>query len=488
MSAQDQTVPETLPFTPAESLMWQAEADPSLRFRIVGVVELSAEPDPARLTDRVERLTRIVPRLRHRVVESPLTGLRPHWELDPHFDLSYHLRWMHLPGGSQADLLRLASQLRQDDFPAGRPPWRMTVVTGLSQGQAAVIMVMNHVITDGIGAVAIAGLLFDINSAGPTPEELGELPAVARARVRRAAERVLAGVTQETDQLGAATGLLRRASAGVRHPRNAARSLLEAGAAAVRFSDVLPGPGSPLPRTKSPDDLYVTLEADVRRLKAAGHAGGGRLNDAYLAALVGGFKRYHDLHGLPLRSVTVTMPVNTRAADSIEHGGNDMLLKVCSLPAGIRHPAARIADVARLARMEQSAGSHLLSQALTQSLSRLPGPVLRSALGALADSLDINTTNVPGVAVPLFLAGAPVVSMFPFLTRGRSPMTAALISYNGKAHIALTIDPTAIPDADALVDCLAAELEAVSRLGEVDVRDGARQTRRRAVARSSTAR
>lgn len=442
--------------------MWQADVDPSLRFRIVGVVVLACEPDPAVLQDRVDRLTRAVPRLRHRVVRSPFPGLRPHWELDPHFDLGFHFRRVLLtPGSEESDVLAMASTACQDDFPAGRSPWRMMLVTGLSGGRAALVVTLHHVITDGIGAVQMAQMMFDLDAAGHTPEELGPLPAVAVPRERRTPERVIAGVTQERDQIDMLGGLVRSTANGVRDPRRAGRTLAQAASAARQVADPTTSLGSPLPRSGTPASHYLTVRVPVDQLKAAGRAAGGKLNDAYLAGLVGGFRRYHDKHGFAITTVRCSMPVNTRAADSSEAAGNDVLIKMCTLPTDIEDPAARIASIAELSRREQTEGSHVFSQALAGVLARLPGPAARAALGTLADSLDFNTTNVPGVPVPLFLAGAPVAAMYPFVSRSRSPLMAALISYNGTAHIALSIDPVAVPDTHVLATCIQEEFDAL---------------------------
>ncbi len=256
---------------------------------------------------------------------------------------------------------------------------------------------------------------------------------------------------------------------GVRDPLAAGQSLVDAGRAALRFLP-LPQAASPLPRQWTPEDRYLAFDVPTAGLKAAGRAAGGRFNDAYLAALVGGFKRYHDLHDLPLPTVTITMPVNIRQPGSTDAGGNEMLLKICSVPADISDPAARIAEISILSRQEQSSGSHGVSTAITQTLGRLPGPVLRHALGQLADGIDLPTTNVPGVPVPVYLAGVRVTRILPFLNRGRSPLTAALITYDGTAHIALTIDPIAIPDPDTLVACLKAEFDAVLALAPTEER------------------
>ncbi len=184
-------LPETLACTAAEALMWGAEADPSLRFRIVAVLELDGVPDWTVLRDRVDRLTRLVPRLRHRVVSRPLPGLRPHWELDPAFDLDRHLRSRALPAGSgEPDLLRLAEQERMADFEPARSPWRATLVTGLPGGRAAFILAMNHVITDGVGAVRMGSLILDLDAQGPSAEDLGDLAPIEAPRPRRHRDRL----------------------------------------------------------------------------------------------------------------------------------------------------------------------------------------------------------------------------------------------------------------------------------------------------------
>ena len=43
-----------------------------------------------------------------------------------------------------------------------RPLWTITVVEGLQRGQAAVIIKMSHVMTDGVGSLAVLALLGDL--------------------------------------------------------------------------------------------------------------------------------------------------------------------------------------------------------------------------------------------------------------------------------------------------------------------------------------
>jgi hypothetical protein len=67
----------------ADALMWRNEKDPMLRSTIIAVAILDRPPDHQRLMRRLERTTRVVPRLRQRVVHSPLSIAPPRWEVDP---------------------------------------------------------------------------------------------------------------------------------------------------------------------------------------------------------------------------------------------------------------------------------------------------------------------------------------------------------------------------------------------------------------------
>lgn len=82
----------------SDALMWTIEKDPMLRSTITAISLLDRAPDAERLTHLLERGTRMVPRMRQRVRGNPLSVAPPRWEVDPHFDLRYHLRWVRAAG------------------------------------------------------------------------------------------------------------------------------------------------------------------------------------------------------------------------------------------------------------------------------------------------------------------------------------------------------------------------------------------------------
>src|SRR3954453_17020892 len=117
----------------ADALMWTIEKDPLLRSTITAVALLDRSPDPDRLVESLDRATRLVPRLRQRVVSNALSIAPPRWEFDPNYDLDYHLRWTKAPGeGSLRDVLDLAQPIAMQSFDRARPLWEFVVVDELA--------------------------------------------------------------------------------------------------------------------------------------------------------------------------------------------------------------------------------------------------------------------------------------------------------------------------------------------------------------------
>jgi hypothetical protein len=145
----------------SDAFSWSIESDPRLRSTIVTLVLLDRSPDWDALVDRFELLSRTVPMFRQRVVPSP--GLAPpRWEIDPDFDLAFHLRKVMAPAPANIDtVLEMARVAAMADFDRARPLWEATLIDGLADGGAALLCRPNHALTDGIGAVEMAMTLFD---------------------------------------------------------------------------------------------------------------------------------------------------------------------------------------------------------------------------------------------------------------------------------------------------------------------------------------
>jgi hypothetical protein len=108
----------------SDAFSWYMERDPLLRSTVVAVLLFDAAPDPDRLERRLERASRIVPGLRHHLVEPPLRLAPPRWVVDPSFDLSWHVRRVEAPAPhNRASVLELARTEGMAAVDGGRPLW-----------------------------------------------------------------------------------------------------------------------------------------------------------------------------------------------------------------------------------------------------------------------------------------------------------------------------------------------------------------------------
>ena len=98
--------------SPADALMWTIEKDPLLRSTITTVMLFDGPVDIERLRTRLERASRALPRLRQRVRSHTFSIAPPRWDLDPNFDLDYHLRYARVRHTDRVRPRKLSSSPR----------------------------------------------------------------------------------------------------------------------------------------------------------------------------------------------------------------------------------------------------------------------------------------------------------------------------------------------------------------------------------------
>src|SRR4249919_788882 len=151
------------------------EEDARLRSTVVTIVMLDRSPDWDVLVDRLERVARLMPMFRQRVVPT-MPPAPPRWVYDPDFDLRYHLRRVIAPHpGTLETVLEMARRAEMSEFDHARPMWTATLVEELEDGGAALVVMMHHSLADGIGGMQIASLVFDFQQESA---DLGPLPLV----------------------------------------------------------------------------------------------------------------------------------------------------------------------------------------------------------------------------------------------------------------------------------------------------------------------
>lgn len=442
---------EARELNPLETLMWRIESDPRLRSPICALEILDCAPDWERFLAACDWGTRMVPRFRQKVAEPALGIGNPCWVNDPDFDLRYHVRRVGLPeGGGWPALLRAAEQIAMTPLDRARSPWESVLFEGLPDGRAAHLLKMHHATTDGLGGVQLLSRLHS-----RTREANPEKPQPPPPPPERATPTGLL-----LEQLGrdarAIPGLMRKTA----HTAGALRKPLKATRNAVRFRSslgrVMADPdaeGSPLLRKRSLSWRFLALDVAFADLRAAAKASGASLNDAFLAALLGAFRLYHEELGHPIEKMPVAMPISVRRKDD-EAGGNRFVGARFAAPVGIADPRERMQAIRTLVRDLRDEPALDALELLAPVLARLPGPLLNAAAGSLTKNNDLQASNVPGLREDVYLAGAKIERSYGF---GPLPGCAAmvtLISHGDTCCVGANVDPAAVTDLARFGDCL----------------------------------
>ena len=128
----------------------------------VGAVLLLAEGTGADVATVLEQRIGGIARLRQRLVTPPWGLGRPYWVDDADFDIEAHVSLVRCPSpGDEPALLAVAVDAVTRPLPRSRPLWRAVVVTGLADEQIGLVVVLHHVLADGIGGLAVLARLVD---------------------------------------------------------------------------------------------------------------------------------------------------------------------------------------------------------------------------------------------------------------------------------------------------------------------------------------
>jgi diacylglycerol O-acyltransferase / wax synthase len=433
-----------------EAVMWRAEADARLRSTVTGLEILETVPDWDRYVAAHDWATRMVPRFRQHVVQ-PVFGLgQPTWIVDPDFDLTYHVRRQRLVEPTYACLLEAVQTLAMTPFDKARAPWETVLFEGLPGGRAAFALKLHHSTTDGLGAVELLRGLHS-RTFEPTPDKpqpqapVPEMPSPSRELARQAA-RDLAGAAR----LG--RGLV-GSLAAVRHPNRALRDAVEFAASLQRVLGDPPAAPSPLLRRRSMSWRFHALDVMYMDMRAASKPHGCSLNDAFVAALLGAFRLYHEQQGCPVEAIPMAIPISVRK-EGDSAGGNRIAGARLAGPVSIADPLARMKRVREVIRSTRAEPAMDALGALAPALARLPGPLIAQIAGGATKGSDLQASNVPGIREDVYLAGTRIERTYPFGPLPGCAAMIALVSHGPYCCVGANIDAAAFTDVEGFGRCL----------------------------------
>ena len=262
---------QTDELSPLDYLMHRGESHPATRSAFLNLEILDQPADWGRLREAMDRASRVVVRMRQKVVVPPLPATPPRWVVDPDFDLDYHLRRVALPApGTLRQLLDLAEVTLQSPLDTSRALWEAVYVEGLEGGRAALLTKLSHAITDGLGGIALFEQVYD-TERDPAPRPMPPLPVprdltgddLLRSSLRRLPETTLSSGRK---WLGRAAGTAVRL---VTKPGLTVTEALGFADSARRVIGPPPAEPSPLLRRRSLVTRTHVLELPLADLRAA---------------------------------------------------------------------------------------------------------------------------------------------------------------------------------------------------------------------------
>ncbi|MCW5662186.1 MAG: wax ester/triacylglycerol synthase family O-acyltransferase [Burkholderiaceae bacterium] len=420
----------------------------------------------------------IVPALRRKLWWMPFNLTAPAW-VDAEPDLTQHIVEIKLPksaraGDGMAQLEAQVAALHPVLLDRKRPLWKFHVLEGLAptaQGHKRVALYtqLHHAAVDGQAAVALAHAILDVT---PVPRAIELKPGTRTKKFRLSMGESLRGAL--ANQIAQVTHLVKELPGTVGTLGGAAKNALTSGALNNMLGGLIGGKGGSGNLALAPKTAFNVSVTDARafaalslplaELKDIGKSHEATVNDMVMMVVSTALRRHlGKKHTLPKKSLIAAVPISLRAAGDTS-SDNQASLSLISLGTHIADPLQRLQHIRRAsASMKSTLGS--VKSVLPTDFPSLGLPWLIEAAASLygkakvADRIpqvaNLVISNVPGPPMPLYLAGARMLTNYPtsIVVHGMG-LNITVQSYNGSLDFGLMADASAMPDVKAFAQAL----------------------------------
>jgi WS/DGAT/MGAT family acyltransferase len=207
-------------------------------------------------------------------------------------------------------------------------------------------------------------------------------------------------------------------------------------------------PRTSLNRPIGPDRRLAIVRGHLEVARQVAHAHRAKVNDVVLAAVAGGLRqllagRGEDVQALVPRAM---VPISLHREQPGRASGNQDSVMVVPLPLGEPDPVRRLdlicaETAARKRRARPQMGGGIFGFVAVQRLWY--------RFLARQRTVNLVVTNVPGPPVPLYLAGARLLEVFPVAAiMGNVTLAVAVFSYAGQLNVTAVADQDTCPDVE----------------------------------------
>jgi diacylglycerol O-acyltransferase len=212
---------------------------------------------------------------------------------------------------------------------------------------------------------------------------------------------------------------------------------------------------------------FVADSFSLERIKAAGKAFGGSINDCLVAMTGYALRKYlRGLKKLPRGSLITALPVNLREDDSL--GGNQVGMIRVTLGTNISQTARRLKAITDSVA-EQKAILKSLSKEeklIYSAVSLAPsGLQLGTGLFPQFQTFNVVISNVPGPKERLYWNGLELDALYPVsIPVHQAAMNITIFSYADKIEIGIIACRNALPSIQRLIDYMHEGLADIERV------------------------
>jgi diacylglycerol O-acyltransferase / wax synthase len=385
---------------------------------------------------------RQLPRFHQKVAFTPLALRRPEWvpartNLDSHL---FHHR-VRVPG-RPSQLFALCARIHEKPLARDRPLWEIHLIDGVDGRGQALMIKAHHAITDGVGGVGLAQVLFDRASASSSHVELPPTHFVHSSLIS---------------------------------PLDAIRALVGLAFTAARGPIVGIGPfNGPVGRHRAFAGASLRMDA-ITKVKLQL---GATIDDVLVALVAVGLRRYLNKLRYPdiPTSLRAMVPVSTRAISSRATFGNHVSAVFVDLPLDTAELPEVVARIAALKTAQRTAHAAEGASIAIHSVALLPNPVHELVLRIASKQRfgHLVLSDVPGLREPLFLLGRRIGACYPMMPLSSEVgLAIAAVSMDRVMGIGITADPGLVPEPRRLAKAIEWEFAHYARSSSTHAVPGA---------------
>jgi diacylglycerol O-acyltransferase / wax synthase len=405
-------------------------------------------------------------RFRQRIVRPGQIFSRPYWEDDPDYRVEDHIQ--HLDLQFPADDAVLEEFINKNlnmtlDF--AHPLWKVIVVDNHADGSILIARV-HHCIADGISLMRVLLQMTKASSEEPANQASEDNSNQQETQANRESANTQTTLQAfDRSEISPTDSITKPGETISNHNRSDLSknpAFTEIIAAMTRIIFRSPDPSTMLKGQLGKIKKAVWSEPfslpEIKKIAKYKHA---TTNDVLMAIATGAIRRYIELHNDNRKgNIRAFILVNMRGHSLDYELGNKFGIVFLTLPVEGEQPLERLDKIKQNMDGLKASSEYAATYLILNILGLMPEWIENQAIKIFDSKGTVVATNVPGPRRPIYLAGAPIISIKAWVPQsGRIGVGLSFISYNNQVVVGLNVDAGLIPDSEKFIKLFTEEFQ-----------------------------